>query len=189
MVTTSRGKSDYHGLTVGVRKRLSHRYQLEANYVLARDKDDDSNERDPFYDRGFNFFDLGLDYASQVRHPPQGERVRLFQRATRRREARRAHQVARRSRHAVASFTERDRRGATPCGRTTSISASTGVWRGRSASARQRKSSRPSRCSTPSTTRTTSTRCRRRRCSTSTASCKTGVGDPRRVQLAVKLTF
>jgi hypothetical protein len=71
MVTTSRGKSDYHGLTVGVRKRLSHRYQLEANYVLARDKDDDSNERDPFTDRSFNFFDLALDYAysdRDIRH-------------------------------------------------------------------------------------------------------------------------
>jgi hypothetical protein len=63
MVTTSLGKSDYNGLTLGIRKRFSEGYQLEANYVLARDKDDDSNERDPFTDRSFNFFDHSLDYA------------------------------------------------------------------------------------------------------------------------------
>jgi len=63
MVTTSFGKSDYNGLTLGVRKRFSHGYQLEANYVLARDKDDDSNERDPFTDRAFDFNDLSKDYS------------------------------------------------------------------------------------------------------------------------------
>src|SRR4030095_4432702 len=71
MVTTSRGRSDYNGLTVGARKRLSRGYQLEANYVLSRDKDDDSNERDPFLDRSFNFFDLSKNYAypdRDIRH-------------------------------------------------------------------------------------------------------------------------
>ena len=71
MVTTSLGRSDYNGLTLGVRKRMSHGFQLEANYVLARDKDDDSNERDPFTDRAFNFNDLSLDYAysdRDIRH-------------------------------------------------------------------------------------------------------------------------
>ena len=71
MVTTSLGHSDYNGLTLGVRKRLSKGFQLEANYVLARDKDDDSNERDPFTDRVFNFNDLSLDYAysdRDIRH-------------------------------------------------------------------------------------------------------------------------
>jgi hypothetical protein len=71
MVTTSLGKSDYHGLTLGVRKRFSRSYQLEANYVLSRDKDDDSNERDPFTDRAFNFNDLSLDYGysdRDIRH-------------------------------------------------------------------------------------------------------------------------
>jgi hypothetical protein len=63
MVTTSFGRSDYHGVTVGIRKRFSKGYQLEANYVLSRDKDDDSNERDPFLDRAFNFNDLEADYA------------------------------------------------------------------------------------------------------------------------------
>ena len=71
MVTTSLGRSDYNGVTVGVRKRFSHSYQLEANYVLSRDKDDDSNERDPFTDRAFKFTDLSLDYAlsdRDIRH-------------------------------------------------------------------------------------------------------------------------
>jgi outer membrane receptor for ferrienterochelin and colicin len=63
MVTNSRGKSLYLGGTVGVRKRFSKGLQLEGNYTLARDKDDDSNERDPFTDRSFNFFDLSKDYA------------------------------------------------------------------------------------------------------------------------------
>jgi hypothetical protein len=71
MVTTSRGKSVYRGLTLGLRKRFSNRYQLEANYVLSKDQDDDSNERDPFTDRSFNFFDLQQDYAladRDIRH-------------------------------------------------------------------------------------------------------------------------
>jgi len=66
-VTNSRGRGLYRGLTLGVRKRFSQRYQLEANYVLAKDEDDDSNERDPFTDRSFNFYDLGLDYGPSDR--------------------------------------------------------------------------------------------------------------------------
>jgi hypothetical protein len=63
MVTTSFGRSDYHGVTIGARKRFSRGYQLDANYVLSRDKDDDSNERDPFTDRVFDFNDLSKDYS------------------------------------------------------------------------------------------------------------------------------
>jgi hypothetical protein len=71
MVTNSRGHSQYNGLTLGVRKRLSQGYQLEVNYVLSKDEDDDSNERDPFVDYSFNFFDLDLDYGlsdRDIRH-------------------------------------------------------------------------------------------------------------------------
>ncbi len=67
MVATSRGKSLYRGGTVGLRKRFSKRYQLEANYTLAKDLDDDSNERDPFTDRSFNPRDLSLDYGPSDR--------------------------------------------------------------------------------------------------------------------------
>ena len=45
----------------------SQYYQLEANYVLSKDEDDDSNERDPFTDRSFNFYDLSLDYGPSDR--------------------------------------------------------------------------------------------------------------------------
>ena len=71
MVTNSLGSSRYRGLTLGVRKRLSSGFQLEGNYVLAKDEDDDSNERDPFTDRSFNFFDLSKDWgpaARDIRH-------------------------------------------------------------------------------------------------------------------------
>jgi hypothetical protein len=70
-VTSAVGKSLYNGFTVGLRKRLSRRYQFEANYTLSKDKDDDSNERDPFTDRSFNPFNLSLDYAlsdRDIRH-------------------------------------------------------------------------------------------------------------------------
>ena len=67
---TSVGKSNYYGFTAGVRKRLSDNFQLEANYVYSRDKDDDSNERDPFTDRSFDPFNPGLDYALSDRDIP-----------------------------------------------------------------------------------------------------------------------
>lgn len=71
MVASSVGKSVYDGFTIGMRKRFSRRYQLEWNYTLARDKDDDSNERDPFTDRAFDLNNLQLDYAysdRDIRH-------------------------------------------------------------------------------------------------------------------------
>ena len=66
-VTNSHGRSTYRGLTLGARKRMSQRYQFEANYVLSKDEDDDSNERDPFTERTFNFYDLSLDYGPSDR--------------------------------------------------------------------------------------------------------------------------
>ena len=66
-VTASVGRSLYRGGTFGVRRRFSGAYQLEANYVLAKDEDDDSNERDPFTDRSFNFYNLDLDYGPSDR--------------------------------------------------------------------------------------------------------------------------
>ena len=67
MVANSLGESRYRGLTLGIRKRFSNNYQLEGNYVLAKDEDNDSNERDPFTDRSFNFFDLDLDWGPSDR--------------------------------------------------------------------------------------------------------------------------
>jgi carboxypeptidase family protein/TonB-dependent receptor-like protein len=71
MVESAVGKSMYNGFTAGVRKRFSNHYQFEANYVLAKDKDDDSNERDPFTDRSFDINNLNFDYAlsdRDIRH-------------------------------------------------------------------------------------------------------------------------
>jgi hypothetical protein len=71
MITNSRGKSLYRGFTVGMRKRFSQHFQLDWNYVLSKDLDDDSNERDPFTDRSFDITNLQLDYAlsdRDIRH-------------------------------------------------------------------------------------------------------------------------
>src|SRR5205085_11909662 len=70
-VTSANGKSLYRAFTVGVRKRFSRHYQFEGNYVLSKDLDDDSNERDPFTDRSFDINNLRLDYAlsdRDIRH-------------------------------------------------------------------------------------------------------------------------
>ena len=70
-VTFSNGKSLYRGFTAGVRKRFSRKYQMDMNYVLAKDLDDDSNERDPFTDRTFDQTDLSKDYSlsdRDIRH-------------------------------------------------------------------------------------------------------------------------
>ncbi|MBS1788113.1 MAG: TonB-dependent receptor [Acidobacteria bacterium] len=71
MVTSSVGKSLYRGVTVGLRKRFSHGIQFDGNYVYSQDYDDDSNERDPFTDRSFDIHRLYLDYAladRDIRH-------------------------------------------------------------------------------------------------------------------------
>ncbi len=71
MVASAVGKSVYRGFVVGMRKRFSRGFQFEWNYTLAKDEDDDSNERDPFTDRAFNFNNLQLDYAlsdRDIRH-------------------------------------------------------------------------------------------------------------------------
>ncbi|MEP6921355.1 MAG: TonB-dependent receptor [bacterium] len=70
-VTSAVGKSLYRGFTVGMRKRFTRHYQFEWNYTLAKDQDDDSNERDPFTDRSFDINNLQLDYAlsdRDIRH-------------------------------------------------------------------------------------------------------------------------
>jgi hypothetical protein len=70
-VTSSSAKSLYRGFTVGLRKRFSHGFQLEGNYVFSKDLDDDSNERDPFTDRVFDHTDFSKDYSlsdRDIRH-------------------------------------------------------------------------------------------------------------------------
>jgi hypothetical protein len=65
--TVSSAKSLYRGFTVGMRKRMSHGFLFEANYTYSVDKDDDSNERDPFTFRYLNLFDLAAEYSDSDR--------------------------------------------------------------------------------------------------------------------------
>jgi outer membrane receptor protein involved in Fe transport len=62
-VTGSTAKSLYRGLTIGMKKRFSQRFQLEWNYVLSEDLDNDSNERDPFTDRRLDPRNPARDYS------------------------------------------------------------------------------------------------------------------------------
>jgi hypothetical protein len=61
--TISNAKSLYRGITFGVRKRMSHNFQLEAQYTYSVDRDDDSNERDPFTFRYANLYNLAAEYS------------------------------------------------------------------------------------------------------------------------------
>ena len=65
--TVSSAKSLYRGFTIGLRKRMSHRFLFDANYTYSVDKDDDSNERDPFTFRYANLFNLAAEYSNSDR--------------------------------------------------------------------------------------------------------------------------
>jgi hypothetical protein len=66
--TVSSAKSLYRGLTVGMRKRFSHNFLFDANYTYSVDRDDDSNERDPFSFRYANLFNLASEYSLSDRN-------------------------------------------------------------------------------------------------------------------------
>ena len=61
--TIANAKSLYRGVTFGVRKRYSHHFQFDAQYTFSRDRDDDSNERDPFTFRYANLYNLKAEYS------------------------------------------------------------------------------------------------------------------------------
>lgn len=61
--TVSSAKSLYRGFTIGMRKRMSHRFLFDGNYTYSVDRDDDSNERDPFTFRYINVFNLAEEYG------------------------------------------------------------------------------------------------------------------------------
>ena len=61
--TVSSAKSLYRGFTIGMRKRMSHRFLFDGNYTYSVDRDDDSNERDPFTFRYANLFNLASEYG------------------------------------------------------------------------------------------------------------------------------
>jgi hypothetical protein len=59
----SSAKSLYNGLTLGVAKRPSHHVAFELNYTYSKDKSDDDNERDPFSFRYAKVTDLDAEYG------------------------------------------------------------------------------------------------------------------------------
>ncbi len=65
--TISNAKSLYRGFTVGFRKRMTHHFLFDGNYVYSIDKDDDSNERDPFTFRYANLYNLAAEYSNSDR--------------------------------------------------------------------------------------------------------------------------
>jgi hypothetical protein len=65
--TVSSAKSLYRGVTFGARKRMSHRFLFDANYTYSVDKDDDSNERDPFTFRYADLHNLAAEYSNSDR--------------------------------------------------------------------------------------------------------------------------
>ncbi|MGA7991738.1 MAG: hypothetical protein WCC53_09935, partial [Thermoanaerobaculia bacterium] len=64
-VHSSTGRSLYNGLTFGVSKRYTDadRWGLQLNYTLSWDKSDDDNERDPFTFRYAKITNLDAEYG------------------------------------------------------------------------------------------------------------------------------
>ncbi|HEY3219669.1 MAG TPA: TonB-dependent receptor [Gemmatimonadales bacterium] len=52
----SSAKSNYNGITIGLKRVLDPNFQFQVNYTLSYDKSDDDNERDPFT---FRYVDAG----------------------------------------------------------------------------------------------------------------------------------
>ena len=59
----STARSLYRGWTVGVTKRPSHNVQFQAYYTYSKDFSDDDNERDPFSFRYAKVTDLEAEYS------------------------------------------------------------------------------------------------------------------------------
>jgi Carboxypeptidase regulatory-like domain len=57
-INESSAHSTYDGLTLSLRRRFAQRFQFEANYTFARNRDDDSNERNFSRETTLNPFDL-----------------------------------------------------------------------------------------------------------------------------------
>ena len=62
-VVESTAKSLYHGLTLGLTRRPADNLQFQAYYTYSRDKSDDDNERDPFSFRYARVTDLDAEYS------------------------------------------------------------------------------------------------------------------------------
>jgi hypothetical protein len=61
-VVESSAKSNYNGVTVGLKRVLDPNFQFQVNYTLSFDKSDDDNERDPFTFRYARANNLAPEY-------------------------------------------------------------------------------------------------------------------------------
>jgi len=70
-INESTARSRYHAVAASLVHRLSGRVQAQANYTLAYNRDDDSNERNFSQEPALNVFDPGADWGwskQDVRH-------------------------------------------------------------------------------------------------------------------------
>ncbi|MFM9904519.1 MAG: carboxypeptidase regulatory-like domain-containing protein [Pyrinomonadaceae bacterium] len=70
-INESTAHSHYDALTVSLRRRFANRFQFEANYTFANNRDDDSNERNFSRETTLNPFNLKLEEGpskQDVRH-------------------------------------------------------------------------------------------------------------------------
>jgi hypothetical protein len=70
-INESTARSRYDALAVSLTHRLTHHVQMQANYALARNLDDDSNERNFRRENTQNPFDLAAEWTyakNDVRH-------------------------------------------------------------------------------------------------------------------------
>jgi len=70
-VNESTAHSTYDAMTLSLTRRLAQHYQFMANYTLARNRDDDSNERNFSREVELNPFDLSIEDApskQDIRH-------------------------------------------------------------------------------------------------------------------------
>ncbi|MEQ1921138.1 MAG: TonB-dependent receptor [Pyrinomonadaceae bacterium] len=70
-INESTAHSTYDALTLSLRRRFANRFQFEANYTLANNRDDDSNERNFSRQPTLNPFNLKLEAGpskQDVRH-------------------------------------------------------------------------------------------------------------------------
>ena len=59
----SSAKSNYNGITIGLKRVLDPNFQFQVNYTLSFDKSDDDNERDPFTFRYARADKLAPEYS------------------------------------------------------------------------------------------------------------------------------
>jgi hypothetical protein len=62
-VVSSNAKSLYDAVTVGLTRRLRNNFQAQVNYTMSWDHSDDDNERDPFSYRYVSINDLAAEYG------------------------------------------------------------------------------------------------------------------------------